>query len=163
MRTVMGLQMDLPQGKLPGFYAQIIKGIADITTLIDRSGELLFIEPQHAAAVMKVLQHYKVEAEQDEWIELSEPDWRLEAIWEDYGVTARAGGKFAELRLACVGAVYPADSSEELEQAWMQIEEHNIASLQTAANRRLFVVDRQLAELIEGIAKAYRCNLEWLY
>ncbi|XEC96851.1 hypothetical protein AB6A23_10105 [Paenibacillus tarimensis] len=162
MKQVSGIQMQLPEGKLPGFYAQIIKGIAEHAAIVDRSGELMFAREEHTEAINKVLRHYKVDSTTSSWLQLTDSEWSLGRLWDDYGITARAGGWFADLQLAAAGNLLAIDNASETEQAWLQIEEHHIAMLQKDS-RRSFVVDRQLSELIDGIARAYRCHVEWLF
>ncbi|MBD2844417.1 hypothetical protein IDH44_04380 [Paenibacillus sp. IB182496] len=161
MKVVTGIEMQLPADKRPGFYAQIVKGIAEAAAgLLDRSGELLFTEQEQADAVAGVLTHYRVPYICGDWAQLGEA-WTTDALWSDYGLDARAGGRFVDLRLAAAGALEPATDRAELEQAWLQLLEHQLARLQTPGARQL-LIDRQLTELADGIAAAYGCRMRWL-
>ncbi len=54
--------MDLPEGKIPGFYAQIVKALAGKVDLFDRDKEMLIVsnEEQQLAA-LDVMAHFNIE------------------------------------------------------------------------------------------------------
>jgi hypothetical protein len=158
MRQVKGIQMTLPEGKLPGYYAQIIKRIADAAQLIDREKDLLFTANEDTDAVLDVLNHYNVTAETGPWLLLDEPDWEHSRIWDDYALQTNRSNTLLDLSLTAVVSVHPLEDDSEPQLAELQLEEHRIASLQQK-NCRLIAIDRQLLQLAEGIASAYRCQV----
>ncbi|MBM7565686.1 hypothetical protein [Paenibacillus sacheonensis] len=162
MKIVCSLELHLPEDKLPGYYAQIIKGIADIVTLLDRHKTLLFVNtPEECEAIIRFVAKYKVDCERGTWLQLEEAWEPNDRMFADYGLQTREGNTFVDLGLAAVVALSAGeDPSSEYVQALEQAEEHAIASLTQEDGRRLLAVDRHQAELIAGIARAYRCAYE---
>ncbi|MFC4808267.1 hypothetical protein [Paenibacillus sp. GCM10023250] len=160
MNTVYGLELHLPEDKLPGYYAQIVKGIADAVTLVDRHKTLLFVDgPDARDAVLRLADKYNVETECGLWLQL-EAAWQTnDRVFGDYGVTTREGNRFLDLGLASVVALAAAAGEpSELAAALTQADEHAIASAEREDGRRLLAVDRHQEALLAGIARAYRCS-----
>jgi len=159
-----GIMMSLPDGKLPGFYAQIVKGLAAKVTLFDRDKEMLIVDTElDRDAVVELLIHYKVEYETMELTLLPEAA-QVTGIFEDYGFTSRAGNSYLYNRLTLLFTFddrIEGSGQTERHMAVLQLEEHVIAKFDVDG-ATLYAVDRQLDELIEGIAKAYRCNIRFL-
>lgn len=152
-----GLLMELPEGKLPGFYAQVIKGIADCVRLFDRDKELLVLErPEDREAVLKVLAKYKIPSEDMPLILLPE-EAKLYRSFTDYGFTTRSGRSFLYAGLIALFRLEAGGPHAEPAQAKLQAEEHLAAEFETVGGLVL-AADRQLAELMEGIARAYGCT-----
>lgn len=186
MQPIYGVELHLPEDKLPGYYAQIVKGIADAAELLDREKTLFFVRTEtDAAAVEALAKRYRAETERSQWLALDET-WSVdERRFDDYGIAARSGNRYLDLQLAAVMALAaghggeddaggpaaerppdeapaPGESGQaELEQAMLQALEHAAAD-KSEDGRRLLAVDRQLTPLIEGIARAYRCTAELL-
>ncbi|EXX91847.1 hypothetical protein BG53_14585 [Paenibacillus darwinianus] len=161
MKRVHGMELKLPEGKLPGFYAQIVKKLAETNALADRDRSLLFVYEEGRDAVERLLEHYKVPAETGPWLQLGakEDGWKTGRVWTDYGVETRSGNLFLDLSLATLISLEPGmDDGAEPAQAGLQLEEH-AAAFKPAGNGScgLYALDRQLDELAQGIAKAYRC------
>ncbi|PZD93908.1 hypothetical protein DNH61_20640 [Paenibacillus sambharensis] len=156
MQFVTGIEMALPEGKLPGFYAQIIKKLASSGGVADRDKNLLFVNPDRMEAVMDVLQAYKAETEIGPWLLLGSADdgWTTGSLWTDYGVETRSGNLFADLNLAAAVQLEDKGDAAEARLAGIQLEEHAIA---THPASRTYVIDRQLLPLAERIGEAYRC------
>ena len=73
-QSIFSIELHLPDDKLPGYYAQIIKGIADIVTLVDRHKTLLFVSLlSDADAIETSVARYKVHCERGIWLQLDEP------------------------------------------------------------------------------------------
>jgi hypothetical protein len=159
MEPKIGLMMDLPDGKLPGFYAQIVKALAGKVELFDRDKEMLIVsnETQKLAA-LEVMAHYNIETNLME-LRLLPDDAELTDLFSDYGFTSRAEHNYLYDKLV-VPFRFTLDSpGEDVDQAALQIEEHLLA-LYKNQERDVYVVDRQYEELMQGIAKAYRCRIE---
>lgn len=159
-----GVLMSLPDGKLPGFYAQIVKGLAAKANLFDRDKEMLIVDTEHDRdAVVELLIHYKVEYETMELTLLPEAA-QMAGTFEDYGFTSRAGNSYLYNRLTLLftfeDRIEDNDQTER-HMAVLQMEEHIIAKF-AEGGATIYAVDRQLDELIGGIAKAYRCNIRFL-
>ncbi|CAM4263211.1 hypothetical protein [Paenibacillus tarimensis] len=156
VQYMTGIEMALPEGKLPGFYAQVIKKLASSGGIADRDKNLLFVHPDRLEAVMEILHAYKAETETGPWLLLgsSNDGWETRSLWMDYGVETRSGNLFADSQLAAAVQLKGNVEGAEIHPASMQLEEHAIALHQAS---RLYVIDRQLLPLAESIGKAYHC------
>jgi hypothetical protein len=158
MHTKLALLMDLPDGKVPGFYAQIVKALASKATLFDRDKEMLILDSdKERQAVLEIMEKYKITVEPME-LALLPADAKLYAAFSDYGFTSRAEHCYLYRKLICPFRLISGHSSAEREQALQQLEEHLIAQF-IVDNEPVYVVDQQLEELAQGIAKAYRCEI----
>ncbi|MFC5651705.1 hypothetical protein ACFPYJ_21820 [Paenibacillus solisilvae] len=162
MQLIISVELNLPEDKLPGYYAQIIKGIADIATLVDRHKTLLFVSgSSDADAIEAFVERYKVPSERGMWLQLDEKWLINDRTFTDYGVLTRQGNHFLDMALTAIVALDGVEPESELTQALQQTEEHTLAS-SNANGRQLLAVDRHQVELIEGIARAYHCRAERL-
>jgi hypothetical protein len=150
--------MHLPDGKLPGFYAQIVKELARSVTLFDRDKELLILNgKEDAVRVLQLLEHYKTDAEQLELL-LLPADAETGILFEDYGFSSRLEHRYLYAHLTAIFGVEPTGRKDsEPEQALLQMDEYIIARFTQGGNMR-YAVDRELTELIERTAQAYGCK-----
>jgi hypothetical protein len=161
METKLALLMHLPEGKLPGFYAQIIKALADKVMIFDRDKEMLIVSTEEEReAVLEVMKRYKVVTEPMELLLLSE-DATLTDAFSDYGFISRADNTYVYAKLICSFHLLSEEPSSEREQALEQLDEHLIAQF-TENGKPAYMVDNQLEELVQGIAQAYRCQISIL-
>jgi hypothetical protein len=159
METKIGLLMDLPDDKVPGYYAQIVKALATKVQLFDRDKEMLIVSnEQEAQAALEIMAHYKVETETMELALLPE-DGDVTKLWSDYGFESRAENLYFYRKLICPFRFVADSRGSEQSQALLQMEEHLLARY-TESGHEVFVVDKQLEELMHGIAKAYRTQIE---
>jgi hypothetical protein len=162
MIRLYGLDMHLPDGKLPGFYAQIVKGIAERATLSDRHKELLIFDSRaDYPAVLELLRHYKVEAEPCDLLMADGEGIRRGDRFEDFAVESRSGHVYFDLAYTSVFRLTQERPEAEPAPALLQLEEHIMAEI-VEADFRWFVIERQLAELADRVAAAYRCGIAWL-
>lgn len=154
--------MELPDGKLPGFYAQIIKGIANKAEVFDRDKELLIANSEiDRNAMIEVLDRYKVSYEKIDLLYLPEQTAMRDTFY-DYGFESKFGNLYLYTSLVSLFCLTDdASSQSEYTQAMIQIEEHLIANFEYDGNI-CYVVDRLLEELMRGIVKAYHINLSFL-
>lgn len=155
----IALVLDMPEGKPPDFYAQIIKGLAERVTLFDRDKELLVLDSiQDRDAVLDLLEHDHIPSEEMILV-LLPVDSKLYPTFSDYGFTSKADRHYLYEHL-----VRTFHFSEELapqsdsENALLQMEEHVIARF-LSGNSTFYAVDSQFNELIERIAVAYKCSV----
>jgi hypothetical protein len=161
METKIGLMMDLPEGKVPGFYAQIVKALAGKVELFDRDKEMLIVsDEQQKQATIDVMNHYHIETE-IMLLRLLPKEAELTDLFGDYGFISRAEHPYLYEKLICLFRFAPASPLADIEQANLQVEEHLIAQF-SDQGQNVYAVDRQLEELMQGIAKAYRCQIEIL-
>jgi len=156
------LAMNLPDNKLPGFYAQVIKALAGKIRLFDRDKEVLIVETlTEAETVADVLNHYHVEWDPLDLLLLPEAA-ELTPAFSDYGLISvmRRAYLYAELVSIFRLAAEPAEGAEPV-QALMQMDEHLLARFEWNGEPH-YAVDAQLSELIERIAAAYRCRADFI-
>lgn len=162
MEFKIGLMMDLPDGKIPGFYAQIVKALAGKVELFDRDKEMLIVsnEEQQRAA-LEVTSHFNIETTLMD-LRLLGAEAELTDLFSDYGFTSRADYNYLYDKIVIPFRFAANSPAIEVDQAALQVEEHLIAQYKDDQNHDVYVVDRQLEELMHGIAKAYRCSIEIL-
>jgi hypothetical protein len=156
------VEMQLPQDKRPGFYAQIVKGIAEKTALWDRDKELLILNSEaDRNAVVEVLEHYNVPCEFLE-LTLLPQSVELTPQFEDYGFSSRSEYHYAYSHLISIFQLIKGTAAESgPDQALLQMEEHVLARYHDEHGSKWYIVDNNFEELMEGIAKAYHCEVAW--
>ncbi|WP_276355947.1 hypothetical protein [Cohnella caldifontis] len=156
-----GLEMRLPQGKLPGFYAQIVKGIAERAELFDRHKELLVLNSgEDADAVEEFLRRYGVEAEACALLAAPAASVSGSGRLEDFAVAAREGHVLFDLAYVAAFRLTEERPEAESAPALMQLAEHVIAEIRKDGEV-WHVIERQLRELAERVARAYGCEARW--
>jgi len=84
----------------------------------------------------------------------------------DFGFIGARGHAYIELAYTAVFRLIANTPEAEPAPAWMQLEEHRIAAIASEEGREDMlawqVIERQLAELADRVARAYRCTIEWL-
>jgi hypothetical protein len=155
----IALMLDMPEGKLPGFYAQIVKGLAQRVTLFDRDKELLVLNSiEERDAVLELLEHYHIPSEEMNLL-LLPSDSDLSPSFSDYGFTSRAERHYLYEHLVSIFIF--SDSSNPLAErlnALLQMNEHLIAQF-LIDTVPYYAVDRQFTELMERIGAAYHCSV----
>lgn len=161
MRKMFGVEMDVPSGKLPGFYAQVIHKIGDQATIFDRDGQLMIVATEKdLQELLAILDKHDMAGERFElW--LMPAGTTIEVI-SDFGFISMSGHVFLYTHLI---AGFSLDSAVGREQdrwaALQQMKEHIIHSLPEVANKTLHLIDKNDGELINGIARAYSIKLDW--
>jgi len=157
-----GLRMDLPEGKRAGFYAQIVKALAEAATVFDRDKELIVVVDEEARdGVARVLEKYNVEWEpMPLWLlpEGTELDDRA----EDYGFVSNFGNAYLYADLVARFRFPEAQpAGAELAPALLQIEEFVVFSYDDGA-AKTYCAEAHLRETIEGIASRYGAIVAFL-
>lgn len=161
MKRAYGLEMRLPEGKTPGFYAQIVKGIAERTVLFDRHKEMLiFGDSSGLPNVLEMLAHYKVEAEPVDLLSAPSDNVRGTDRFDDFAFVSREGRAYFDLAYAAAFRLNAQRPEAETAPALMQLEEHLLAEI-AEGDTRWQVIESQLADLAERVARAYECGVEW--
>ncbi len=162
-QRMIGLDMQLPAGKIPGFYAQIVKGIAERAPLFDRFKELLiFDSEEHLPPVLDLLKHYKVYSERCELLLLPQEGLEQGDLYEDYAIVTLNENVYADLALTALFTLNKTKPEAEPAPALLQLKEHLIGTLSIGGDS-VYMIDRQLTELAERIASAYECSVTWQY
>jgi hypothetical protein len=161
MQSKIGILMSMPDGKLPGFYAQIVKALANKATLFDRDKEMLIVSTEEERQdVLEIMKHYKIDTEVMELLLLPD-NAESTNLFSDYGFRSRSENIYLYKHVVSVFRFEEESPESGKQAALQQMEEHLIARF-TENGNLLFAVDKQLEELMHGIAKAYRCRIAFL-
>lgn len=161
LQRTYGLMIELPEGKLPGFYAQWIKALAAKAPLFDRDKDMLiFLTPEEREAAYPVMQQYKIAYEEADLLLL--PDTlKTQPIFTDFGWFTRSEHAYVNADAVFIFQLAAEDPQAEPEQALQQLEEHLWASFGSGAESiTTYLTDIESAELMERIAQAYHCQLK---
>ncbi|WP_400163166.1 hypothetical protein ACAF76_006775 [Brevibacillus sp. TJ4] len=164
MQTVYGVEMQVPTGKLPGFYAQVIHKIGDRVNVFDRDGMLFIVEEADASEELKQILG-KAQMLGEEMTLLYIPQGESLARVDDVGFVSQSGRTylFAE-QVALFAVEQEAGDAQDRWAAREQLREHLIGEIAaTDGSPAVMVLESSLIELAEGIAKAYHVSLRWLH
>ncbi|ALS21348.1 MULTISPECIES: hypothetical protein [Paenibacillus] len=167
LQMKFGLAMDLPEDKRAGYYAQIVKALAGKASLFDRDKELLiFSTPQEREQAKPIMNQYSVPCEEFDLL-LLPSTVRMSPSFEDYGFITRLENAYLYADMAVVCKLNkpeePSSRAYEPEQAAAQLEEHLLAYWSSDDDgAAVYTLEKQHAELAEGIARAYGCSVEWI-
>lgn len=151
--------MLLPDGKMPGFYAQIVKALAALG-LHDREKELLIVDAEDKLeAVESVLDRYQVESERLAMIELPR-EAVLGPMFDGCGFTTRQEHSYVFYEGIRAFHLLEAPS-EEHASACEQVQEHLVACFQSELGT-CYIVEAHQTQLVEGIAAAYGVGVCWV-
>lgn len=151
-----GAAMQLPEGKRAGYYAQIVKALAEAVDVFDRDKELIIVRSEEERdKVGEVLSKYKVQWEPIRLLLLPDNAARS-ALADDYGFTSKFGNAYLygeQTAVFRLPAAQPAGA--ETAPALQQIEEFLIASYLADDGAVVGCVEPHLRETVEGIAVRY--------
>ncbi|MED4601130.1 hypothetical protein P9314_10490 [Paenibacillus validus] len=173
------LAMHMPEGKRAGYYAQIVKALAERTSLFDRDKELLiFSSPEERSAAEPVMTQYAVPAEPIDLL-LLPASLQARPTFTDFGFVSRLEQQpylYADMAALFQLTHAPAASrSYEPASAAAQLDEHVLADWPAAFDpdgkdgagddygRTIFAIEAQHDRLVEAIAEAYGCAVQWRY
>jgi hypothetical protein len=158
MRTYAVI-MQLPDGKMPGFYAQVIKALAGKAHVFDREKEILIVEHiDELLPVEQILDQYKIPYELVPLLHIPD-NATLKAHYEDFGFTTKSGNTFLyEDPLILFSLEQTIQDSDDYTMALMQLEEHILASFKVESTV-YYAAEKHLEDCFYGIAKAYQCTL----
>ncbi|WP_239617387.1 hypothetical protein [Cohnella mopanensis] len=161
LKKVIGLDMQLPIGSSPAFYARIVKEIEEHAALLDRYEELWIVDSEaHLSAVIERLAPYRVAFERCELVWVASDRTEPGELYEDYAIVTGNGNIYFDLSLTALFGLSAAKPDAEPAPALLQLQEHLIGSF-TSDGRTIYLIDRQLDSLADRIAKAYKCDIEW--
>lgn len=169
LQLKFGLAMDMPEDKRAGYYAQIVKALAGKASLFDRDKELLIFSTSPEREQAKpIMNQYSIPYEELDLL-LLPSSVRMSPSFDDHGFITRLDNTYlyADMTVVCKLKKLEKPStgrSYEPEQAAAQLEEHLLAYWNTDDdNGTVYTLEKQHAELAEGIARAYGCTVEWIY
>lgn len=164
MKTMYGVEMQVPSGKLPGFYAQVIHKIGDHVNVFDRD-ELLFIveNEEECEKLTAILQKADMLGELFPLLNLP-PDASLTHL-EDVGFVSSNEQRY--LYADRVAIFYLAEKAENDQDRWaalQELTEYLLGSIPASNDfPPCYILDQSLTDLAEGIAARYGVTLHWKY
>ncbi len=163
MERMYGVEMQVPTGKLPGFYAQVVHKIGDSVQVFDRDQQMFIVKTEtEREQLVAILSKHQMAGELLDLWRL--PDEVKDAPDSDYGFVSISGNAYllADL-VAFFQFTQPSSFSQEQWAALEQMKEHILLEIPHSSNTpALYAVDRSLTDLIDGIARAYRIEVEWI-
>lgn len=161
IRKLYGVEMEVPSGKLPGFYAQVIHKIGDGVQVFDRDQQLFIVENEaERDKLIKILDHYNMTGELFTlWLL---PDDVDPAAISDHGFTSTGDHSFLYDDAVAFFRFQPKEGQPQDRWAALeQMKEYLLVSLPEKSNETLHVVDKNQCDLLERIARAYKVSLYW--
>jgi hypothetical protein len=153
------LLIDMPEHKLPGFYAQVVKALANKASLFDRDKELLiFSSPAEREVAYPIMEQYKIPFEMMDLLMLPVAA-ALRPCFSDFGFTSRSDHTYIDTEIVYLFTLHCEQPDAEPSQAVEQLEEHLLASF-TDEGETYYVTDSPSDELVHRIAQAYRCKAQ---
>ncbi|GIQ67982.1 hypothetical protein DUZ99_05215 [Xylanibacillus composti] len=148
------IDIQIPQGKRPGYYAQFVKELAGNACLYDRDKELLIAQDEHQLQdICRVVDRYAFPYEAMQVLELP-GNSEFGRYADDYGFHSRSERMYLYLdhiyAFQLIGG--------EWTQARFQIDEYLLAAVHEEQSP-IWIVPAEHQDLMTGIAKAYGCKL----
>jgi hypothetical protein len=164
MQHMYGIEMQIPVGKLPGFYAQVIHKIGDQVNVFDRDDQLYILENEEEYQKLSTLLS-KSAMLGETFALLHVPSATSLAHIEDVGFISQDDRMYLYAdRVALFSLDSQAGNEQDRWAALEQLREHLLGELPKHESASAFyILDPSMTDLAEGIAKAYRVSLIWLH
>ncbi|MDF2682803.1 MAG: hypothetical protein K0R47_3993 [Brevibacillus sp.] len=164
MRHMYGVEIQVPDGKLPGFYAQVIHKIGDHVNVFDRDKLLFIVESEDerdklAAVLTKPNMLGDVFA-----LLLLPATVQVEAL-DDVGFISQNGHHYLYAdRVALFTFTESTGNEKDRWAAQEQLREHLLGLFPDASSSSpVFIIDSSLSDLAEGIVRAYQHSIQWIH
>ncbi|MFD2371036.1 hypothetical protein ACFSO0_14030 [Brevibacillus sp. GCM10020057] len=164
MRHMYGVEIHVPAGKLPGFYAQVIHKIGDHVNVFDRDNLLFIVENEAERDKLEAVLS-KSGMLGDRFSLLLLPSSAQIDTVEDIGFVSQSEHLYlyAE-RVALFTFAGGTENEQDRWAAQEQLREHVSGQFPaTASSTPVFILDNAQTELADGIARAYGQSLVWLH
>lgn len=161
MQRMYGVEMQVPSGKLPGFYAQVIHKIGDHVNVFDRD-ELLFIVEQEEERdkLIEILSKAQMLGEQFALLHIPAAV-SLERI-DEVGFVSQSERMYLYAERVALFSLDPqAGDAQDRWAALEQLKEHLIGEIPAGEEPPVYILENTMTELAERIARAYRVSLHW--
>ncbi|QRG65795.1 hypothetical protein [Brevibacillus choshinensis] len=164
MRHMYGVEIQVPDGKLPGFYAQVIHKIGDDVNVFDRDKLLFVVEGEEDRDKLEAILA-RPNMLGDVFSLLLLPEAIEMASLEDIGFLSQNGHLYlyAE-RVALFTLSDDKGSEKDRWAAEEQLREHVHGQFSDPSTfSTVFIIDSSLPDLVEGIARAYQLSVRWVH
>jgi len=161
LRKMFGIEMEVPTGKLPGFYAQAIHKIGDEVTVYDRDQQLFIVENEaERDKLARVLTAFRMHGEAFTlW--LLPPDIHVRLL-SDYGFSSISDQHYLYDHLILRFRFREnAGTAEDRNAAIAQIKQHILAVVEEGTNQT-YIIDANHKQLLDKVAAVFHTSLEWL-
>lgn len=164
MQRMYGIEMHVPVGKLPGFYAQVIHKIGDHVNVFDRDDLLFVVESEEDCEQLSTILE-KSNMLGDRFELLYVPSSASLEQLQDIGFVSQNDRMYLYAdRVSCFSFDLQTGSSQDRWAALEQLKEHVRGEIPGADGQSpLYILDSSMPDLAEGIAKAYQVSLQWLH
>ncbi|RNB90902.1 hypothetical protein EDM59_00520 [Brevibacillus nitrificans] len=165
MRSMYGVEIQIPAGKLPGFYAQVIHKIGDHVNVFDRDQLLFIVENEDERDKLEEVLR-KPNMLKDVFPLLLMPSTAKIESLEDRGFISQNEHLYLYAdRIAVFTLPENLGSEPDRWAAHEQLREHLVGQIpgSPAAPAPSYIIDSSLTELVEGIARAYQVSLQWIH
>lgn len=162
-KRMYGVELDVADGKMPGFYAQVVHKIGEAVRVLDRDQQLLIVaSEEEQQTLLNILQARQMAGDPFELWLLPDSAANIDNI-TDYGFVSLSGHTYLFAHLVSFFRFAPqVGAAEDRWAATQQMNEYIITSWQKSGTERVYAAERNLRELLDGIARAYQVQLEWL-
>lgn len=168
MHNKFGLEWQPTKPNSSEEEARIITAIENRVSRFDRYGELLiFHNAADASIALDELSRRGITAERSDWLAVSADAAEAGERFDDFALVTETGHIYFDWAYVAFFRLIANRPEAEIAPAFMQMEEFRIASVQDAKLPRdhaqtWCAIERQLDELAERVAQAYRCDIAWL-
>ena len=162
IQRMYGVEMEVPAGKLPGDYAQVIAQIDKTVEVFDRDQQLFILPSEEQRQLLiAILDVYEMTGELfDLW--LLPPDTGSGHA-ADYGFTSLAAHVYLYGSMVAFFRLNPSvGRSEDRWAAFEQVKDHLLLSLPEKSNQMLHIIAQNDKQLVGGIARAFGVEVAWV-
>lgn len=163
MRHMYGIELNVPAGKLPGFYAQVIHKIGDHVNVFDRDKLLFIVENQaEQEKLATILDKSNMLGEAFSLLPLP-PSTTIDQL-DDIGFVSQNEHLYVYSDRVALFTLTPQAKPEDQWAAVEQLREHVLGVIPGAEpEATVYLIDPSLTQLAQGIVKAYEAKLTWLH
>ena len=163
MRHMYGIELAIPAGKMPGFYAQVIHKIGDHVNVFARDKLLFIVENEvERDKLAAILQKSNMLGDSFSLL-LLPPQAVIDEVGDIGFVTENGHTLVYADQVALFTADKDSGSPDDRWAAAEQWKEHVKGTIPQADQEdTIYLIDSNLTELAEGIAKAYKVKLRFL-
>lgn len=157
--NLYGVEMNVAEGKMPGFFAQTVKEIASSVNVIDRDRFLYIVNTEEDKIKLEnIFKKRDLYEETYCLYPLHHPQLTLK--FSDYGFTTATNKHYLYTEMTEPFHILSGET-EQIEMALLQMEEHLI-TVDNDNYKPTYYVDHHEVELIIRIAKAYEVQVSFL-
>lgn len=164
MRHMYGVEIQVPDGKLPGFYAQVIHKIGDHVNVFDRDKLLFIVEGDEERDKLEAVLT-KPSMLGDVFTLLLLPATVQMKALDDVGFISQNGHHYLYAdRVALFTFTESTGNEKDRWAAQEQLCEHLLGHIpDPSSTPSVFIIDSSLPDLAEGIARAYQLSIQWFH